>query len=182
MLREYVKWDYELRNFTQLEAVVDRALEIAMTEPRGPIYLTLPREVLGESHEAFTMSAPARRDLGGRLYPDPQSIEAAAAILAAADNPLIITGTSGRHAETVGHLVALAESFAIPVVEFNRRYLCFPTNHPLHLGFAPEPFIETADVVWPLTRWPWFPAVKSSGRRQGHSSETRSLLQCPPDP
>ena len=48
MVREYVKWDYELRNFTQLEAVVDRALEIAMTEPRGPVYLTLPREVLGE--------------------------------------------------------------------------------------------------------------------------------------
>src|SRR5713101_1012393 len=50
MLREYVKWDYELRNFTQLETVVDRALEIAMTEPRGPVYLTLPREVLGEPH------------------------------------------------------------------------------------------------------------------------------------
>ena len=137
MLREYVKWDYELRNFTQLEAVVDRALEIAMTEPRGPIYLTLPREVLGEPHETFSMSSPARRDLGGRLYPDPQSIEAAAAMLAAADNPLIITGTSGRNADAVGHLVALAESFAIPVVEFNRRYLCFPTNHPLHLGLCP---------------------------------------------
>ena len=48
MVREYVKWDYELRNFIQLEAVVDRALEIAMTEPRGPVYLTLPREVLGD--------------------------------------------------------------------------------------------------------------------------------------
>ena len=49
MVREYVKWDYELRNMTQLEAVFDRAMEIAMSEPRGPVYLTLPREVLGRS-------------------------------------------------------------------------------------------------------------------------------------
>src|ERR671922_419086 len=97
MVREFVKWDYELRNFTQLEAVVDRALEIAMTEPRGPVYLTLPREVLGEPHTEFSMTSPARRDRGGRLYPDPTCIEAAAAVLARAERPLIIAGTSGRN-------------------------------------------------------------------------------------
>src|SRR5438445_11407579 len=87
MVREYVKWDYELRNFTQLEAVVDRALEIAMTEPRGPVYLTLPREVLGEPHAEFSMTSPARRDRGGRLYPDPTGMEAAAATLASGEPP-----------------------------------------------------------------------------------------------
>src|SRR5216110_3972963 len=48
LAREFVKWDYELRNFLQLETVVDRALAIAQTEPQGPVYLTLPREVLAE--------------------------------------------------------------------------------------------------------------------------------------
>jgi len=67
MVREYVKWDYELRNFTQLEAVVDRALEIAMAPPRGPVYLTLPREVLAEPQVEFTMASPPRRHLGGCL-------------------------------------------------------------------------------------------------------------------
>ena len=38
MLREYVKWDYELRYGEQVQAIVDRALAIAMAEPRGPIY------------------------------------------------------------------------------------------------------------------------------------------------
>jgi acetolactate synthase-1/2/3 large subunit len=162
MVREYVKWDYELRNFLQLEAVVDRAFEVAMTEPRGPVYLTLPREVLGEAHEEFSITSPMRRDRGGRLYPDPQSLEAAADILAAAKNPLIITGTSGRHPETVGHLVALAESFAIPVVVFGQRYMCFPTNHPLHLGFAPEPLLGTADAILVVDcDVPWFPSVKN---------------------
>ena len=46
MVREFVKWDYELRDGQPVDAVVDRALDIAMTEPRGPVYLTLPREVL----------------------------------------------------------------------------------------------------------------------------------------
>ena len=46
MVREYVKWDYELRTPDQLEVVVDRGLAMAMSEPRGPVYLTLPREVM----------------------------------------------------------------------------------------------------------------------------------------
>jgi acetolactate synthase-1/2/3 large subunit len=162
MLREYVKWDYELRNMSQLENVVDRALEIAMTEPRGPVYLTLPREVLGEAHETFSMTSPARRHLGGYLYPDPKCIEEAAAILAAAENPLILTSTVGRNHEAVGHLVALAERFAIPVVIPSQRYMCFPTDHPMHLGFTSEPFLDSADAILVVDcDVPWFPSVKN---------------------
>jgi acetolactate synthase-1/2/3 large subunit len=161
MVREYVKWDYELRNFTQLEVVVDRALEIAMTEPRGPVYLTLPREVLSDPQKSFTMTSPPRRHLGGDVYPDPQSIEAAAAILAAAENPLIITTTAGRNPGAVEHLVALAEGFAIPVVILNQRYMCFPTDHPMHLGFTPDPFLEVADAILVVdSSVPWYPSVK----------------------
>src|SRR5882762_3022849 len=56
MIREFVKWDYELRNFGQLETVVDRALSLAQAEPQGPVYLTLPREVLAEKHEVFELA------------------------------------------------------------------------------------------------------------------------------
>ena len=48
MVREFVKWDYELRLGGQLESVVDRALSIARSEPQGPVYLSLPREALSE--------------------------------------------------------------------------------------------------------------------------------------
>jgi acetolactate synthase-1/2/3 large subunit len=160
MVREYVKWDYELRNFEQLETVIDRALEIAMTEPRGPVYLTLPREVLGVPQDAFTFSSSPRRNIEGHLMPDPQAIDKAAAILAAADNPLLITSDAGRNPETVGRLVTLAERFAIPVVEFNRCYMCFPTTHPMHLGFSPDALLETADVVLVVdSDVPWYPTV-----------------------
>ena len=46
MLRELVKWDYELRLPEQAAELVDRALAIAMSPPMGPVYLSLPREVL----------------------------------------------------------------------------------------------------------------------------------------
>jgi acetolactate synthase I/II/III large subunit len=46
MVREFVKWDYELRAGQPVETLVDRALDVAMSEPRGPVYMTLPREVL----------------------------------------------------------------------------------------------------------------------------------------
>ena len=50
MVREHVKWDHELRSGAQLEAVIDRALAIACTEPQGPVYLSLPREVLAQDN------------------------------------------------------------------------------------------------------------------------------------
>src|SRR5438045_6528901 len=60
MLREIVKWDYELRNAEQMAAVDDRALAIAATEPRGPVYLSLPREVIAAPY-------PGDVDGAGRL-------------------------------------------------------------------------------------------------------------------
>ena len=49
MVREFVKWDYELRVPEQVADVVARAHEVAMTTPRGPVYLVLPREPLSAS-------------------------------------------------------------------------------------------------------------------------------------
>ena len=60
MVREYVKWDYELRSNQPVDTVVGRALDIAISEPRGPVYLTLPREVLGETTEGKTNDLRSR--------------------------------------------------------------------------------------------------------------------------
>src|SRR5215211_1090970 len=90
MVREFVKWDYELRAGQPVDAVVDRALDIAMSEPRGPVYLTLPREVLADP-----ASAPRRdtvRSLGvSPAQPSAGTVEQAARLIAAAEFPLIVT-------------------------------------------------------------------------------------------
>src|SRR5262244_2059966 len=95
MLREYVKWDYELRSGQPVEAVVDRALDIAMSEPRGPVYLTLPREVLAAP--AVASRRDGVRPLGvATPEPPDAAIEEAAHLIAKAEFPLIVTSSVGR--------------------------------------------------------------------------------------
>src|ERR1700674_4906675 len=97
MLREIVKWDYELRNAEQLATVVDRALAIAATEPRGPVYLALPREVLA-APISDPRPPPARFHAAAPPAPDADAIAAAADLLGNAKRPLIVTANAGRDA------------------------------------------------------------------------------------
>src|SRR5436305_3341114 len=80
MLREMVKWDYELRNGAQLETVVDRALTIATSPPEGPVYLSLPREVLAEKLPGFSYDSPSRHAAASAPAPDAAAIDAAAMV------------------------------------------------------------------------------------------------------
>jgi acetolactate synthase-1/2/3 large subunit len=163
MLREFVKWDYELRQPSQLEAVVDRALEVAMAEPRGPVYLTLPREVLAHPVSEVSIAAPARRRVDSRRFPDPARIEEAAAILAAAEAPLVVTSEAGRDPAAVTGLVALADAAAAAVVEMAAVHVNFPADHPCHAGhgFGPgsPPLVGEADAILVVdSDVPWFPS------------------------
>ena len=92
MVREFVKWDYELRDGVQVGAVMDRALDIAMAAPRGPV-TALPREVLARGASG---AVPPR----GSVPPtDPapaaEAVERLADLLAGARFPVFVTAASG---------------------------------------------------------------------------------------
>jgi acetolactate synthase-1/2/3 large subunit len=158
MVREIVKWDYELRSPDQVEDVVGRAIERAMTSPRGPIYLSLPREVLA-AYVTPSNRPPARRFPVEMPFPSPASIATLAGWIAAAKRPLIITGHAGREPAGAVALAQLAERFAVPVVPFNPRSLCLPSSHPMHQGYQPRELLQQADVVLVLeSDVPWFPS------------------------
>jgi acetolactate synthase-1/2/3 large subunit len=162
MLREFVKWDYELPNAHVLESTVDRALNLAMSEPKGPVYLTLPREVLASPVEHYAYDSPSRHRTPSPPFPDTRAIDEAAEMIAAAENPLIITANAGRVGEDVDKLAALAEGFAIPVSQRKPRYVCLPSDHPMHLGFNPDPFLEAADLIVVIDcDVPWVPGKKA---------------------
>jgi acetolactate synthase-1/2/3 large subunit len=159
MLREYVKWDYELRYGEQVEAIVDRALAIAMAEPRGPIYLSLPREALAAPLEEVAFDATPRQVAPAPPAPDPDAIERAAAILAEAERPLIITARAGRAPSGAAALARFAERFAMPVVEFWPAQNSLPSTHPMHAGGDVEPWLLEADAVLVLDSLvPWLPS------------------------
>ncbi len=162
MLREAVKWDFELRRPEQLETALERAFAIANSEPRGPVYLSLPREVLAAPAAAGTKGAPGTDTALPAAVPpaaDPAAIDAAAAILAAAERPLIITASGGRDPAAVEPLAGLAERFALPVISFFPRHLCLPSDHAMHLGFEPGPLLAEADAVLVVEcDVPWIPS------------------------
>src|SRR5262245_12782849 len=95
MLREFMKWDYELRHAEQVETVIDRALAIAKSEPQGPVYVTLPREILASP---FPVSFSASPSIVPATPPaaDPEALEEAAKLLGAAQHPMLITASGGR--------------------------------------------------------------------------------------
>jgi acetolactate synthase I/II/III large subunit len=162
IVREFVKWDYELRNFSQLETVVDRALAITQTEPQGPVYLTLPREVLSERQETFEYADPPRAPRPGLLAADPQGIGEAARLVAAARNPIVISKALGRDPQAVASLVTLAEALALPVFDQSHTHLNFPQDHPLHAGFDSSPELGETDLILVVeSDAPWYPHLKA---------------------
>ena len=159
MLREMVKWDYELRNGAQLETVIDRALTLATSPPEGPVYLSLPREVLAEPLPGFAYNSPARRVAASQPAPDETAVAAAVDILAGAQHPLIITADAGRDLAAVPALADFAERFAIPVVEHRQRHLSLPADHPCHLGYNPAAMLDGADAILVIDcDVPWTPS------------------------
>jgi acetolactate synthase-1/2/3 large subunit len=158
MLREMVKWEYELRNGAQLETVIDRALSLATSAPEGPVYLSLPREVLGETLAGFAYDNPSRRAAAASPGADEGALDEAAKILSKAKRPVIITASAGRDPGAVAALGDFAQRFAIPVVEHRQRHLSLSAAHPCHLGYDPAPFVKEADAILVLEMdVPWIP-------------------------
>jgi acetolactate synthase-1/2/3 large subunit len=164
MVREWVKWDYELRFGSDVEAIVDRALAICRAEPAGPVYLTLPREVLAEERESFTYDERPRMT-GDATTAAPAAVREAARALARAKQPIALTRSLGRDAESVVALVGLAETLALPVYDAQPgTHMNFPTTHPLYQGGDPGPLLEEADVVLVLEDdVPWTPKRSAPG-------------------
>ena len=162
MVREAVKWDYELRYPEQAELVVERALAIANSDPAGPVYLSLPREVLAEP-------APAAAALVTRLQPTKagppraDAVAAAAALVRDATNPVIIAQRlpAGGDWRAVADL---AERFALPVVDFWAARNVIATDHPMHAGGDPQVWLADADVVIAVDALvPWLIDEKNAG-------------------
>ncbi len=157
VVREFVKWDYEIRTNQNLAAVVSRAYKIAMSEPRGPVYMTLPREWLAEVLESTQVFAPDALAPASKTQADQASLEKIADWLIGSESPLIVTKYLGRNPEAVQSLIELSELLAIPVVQ-QMTYVNFPTDHPMHLGTQVTKYVRNADVLFFIdTDVPWEP-------------------------
>ena len=145
ILRQYTKVDHRLEHQDNPGMMISRLLQVAMSEPKGPVYLTIPREVAMQRLPGAARF-PTRDQMGlaRPAWPDPTDARRAAEWLIKADNPLLCLAKSGRNPETVGHVVRLAELLALPVNENHTDRLNFPTTHPL---FGTGPAAKDADAI-----------------------------------
>lgn len=148
---QYCKWAWEIRRADEVPAAVRRAFKEAATPPTGPVFLSLPMDLLAE--EVAEEPLPPTR-LAPPGLPEPGSLEAAARLLSEAGAPAIVAGDRVDREGAQNELQALAETLGAPV--WNEPYsqrLPMAPDHPLFAGFMPTfgPLIKDrlgdADVV-----------------------------------
>ncbi|GAB7056674.1 MULTISPECIES: thiamine pyrophosphate-requiring protein [unclassified Paenibacillus] len=162
IVRQYMKYDNEIRTGKNVKQLVHRALQIAESDPKGPVYLMASREVLEEEIERSSFRTQGWEPLSPSAIP-PEKIAEIANDLLQAQKPLIVTSYLGRNKQAVPELVRLSERLAVPVLESAPYYMNFPGDHPLHVGYQwnhPEQneILAEADLVLVIdSDVPWIP-------------------------
>jgi len=148
LVRPYVKWEYNLPTAVVAREALRRAHSVMHSDPPGPVYMTLPREVLAESpavpaDQQFdaVRYGPAR--LGGV---DAARVALIAERLLAADRPVLITSYAGRRPEAVAAIEELARLCGIQVVDYMPSSLGISRRSPCFAGFDPAAVLPGADV------------------------------------
>jgi benzoylformate decarboxylase len=128
----FVKWAHEVRRVEDLPRAIHRAAKTALAPPTGPVFLSLPGDVLTASAE-LDLGAPSRVPAG--LRGDAAAVARAAAVIARAERPVIMAGDAVPASGALAELVALAEAIGAPVWdEGMASRAMFPSSHPLYRG------------------------------------------------
>jgi len=159
LVERCVKWSFGVNTKAILPATIQRACQLAMATPRGPVFISVPMEFL---FAKMSKNPPAENGSAPAPTADPAGIGELADMLAGAKNPIIISEEAGRSPAIVERMVELAELLAAPVIETRSTgFLNFPRNHSLHGGHDPQEYIGEADMVFLLGALaPWHPASK----------------------
>ena len=136
LTRQFTKWSAEVHRAERIPEFLNRAFKVAATPPTGPVYLSLPSNLLGDPIEVKNPSAERSR-VTARVAADPESLEEAAKMLARAKRPFIVAGSGIARAGGIEELIQFAEMLAAPVVmEPRYSFLSFPTDHPQSFQIA----------------------------------------------
>jgi acetolactate synthase-1/2/3 large subunit len=163
LLAPVMKWATTVRTAYNLADTFHRACQIAMRPPMGPVFVNAPLELMLEQVALERLPHPP--EIAAVPQADVTALERVALLLMQARHPVIFTEAAGKEPEAVDALVALAELLALPVVEAAAPACTnFPTAHPAHQGYSPQPFLKEADVILLVeSATPWHPPSKGPG-------------------
>lgn len=162
IMRGYSKYDNEIRTGKNVKQLVHRSLQIAKSEPQGPVYLMGPRETMEEETERVEIDTSLWQPISAGAIPE-EEVEALVSDLLAAKKPIVVTSYLGKKKKAVKELVNLCDKLAIPVMESVPQTMNFPANHPMHCGYQwnenrQHPILEDADFILAIdSDVPWIP-------------------------
>ncbi|HEX4927708.1 MAG TPA: thiamine pyrophosphate-dependent enzyme [Burkholderiales bacterium] len=127
-----VKWAVEVTRAADLPRIVHRAAKVALTPPTGPVFLSLPGDVLDETAE-MDLGRPVRVDAATR--PNDAALESISRLLLQAKRPAILAGQELAMREAFAEAAELAELLGAAVYASSIPYTAqFPTDHPAYMG------------------------------------------------
>jgi thiamine pyrophosphate-dependent acetolactate synthase large subunit-like protein len=150
-MQHITKWAEPLTMGKALPEVMRRAFFQLRNGRPGPVMVEIPLDVFGEDVPDDWEYIPSFQ---ARTAPDPAAVKSAAAVLAAAERPVIYAGQGVHYAKAWDELKTLAETWNIPVTTSIEGKSAFPENHPLSLGSGGRAnprgvttFLNEADVI-----------------------------------
>ena len=159
LVREVVKFDYEMRYPEQGGAMVARAVSLARTEPCGPVYLSLPREPLGAAIEQGAPADLTPRPPARPAAPDKDAVTQAAALLSGARKPLIICQRGDTGGAVARALSAIGAAHGIGTVEPFVVRNVLAHDDLASLGHAPMLTKEADAILVVDSPVPWIEAT-----------------------
>ena len=150
LVRDFVKWDDQPGGLEAIPNSIMRGYRVAMTEPKGPVYLCFDVDHQEASLEKeIPIPDLSRYRPPASLQADQEAIKEVARLLAGAQHPVAIADYLGRNNDSVLSLVELADLLTIPVIDRGAR-LNFPNTHPLDLSGKDRDLVGKADVILAL--------------------------------
>lgn len=161
IVRQYCRYVGGPRTGRMVKQTVARAVQFATSDPKGPVYLTGARELIAEEIKPYELDLTGYCAIGPAALPA-NAVSEIAEALVNAENPLIITGYSGRSHANPAQLVQLTETIpALRVFDTGGSDMCFPPTHSAALGFrfSFDKATTEADVILILDcDVPWIPS------------------------
>ena len=144
MANPITKWAWEVHHAADIPLAVRRGLKTAEEPPRGPVFLSIPIDVMEQTAE---VSIETTSYVRWQVRPDPAAIAEAGEILAGASRPAVIVGdgvaVSSAHAE----VALLAETLGAPIYNGYTSEVSVAGDHPLLARVLPRGSADSPDIV-----------------------------------
>ncbi|OWU83045.1 benzoylformate decarboxylase [Oceanicola sp. 22II-s10i] len=145
MAEPLVKWSVEVTRLEDLPRIVRRAAKVAMTPPTGPVFLSLPGDILNAEADIDLMRS-SRIDTRSR--PSDAALDETAALINGAERPVIIAGDEIVKSDALDAAAALASRIGCPAWQQTVGYGAhFLSEHPNFMGTLPRNQGQTRTIL-----------------------------------